>query len=159
MAAEAQELLQIITHLASRPPSPTHSFISVSGAHSNTPTNLLPSAPPALPAPPAVSSHAARADYRIPLKGPPASRADTVPITSRRSQSITNPSDITREIRASNLVLHQITLQQSEINLKLNQVKTLIHKQQQSNSVCCGFTVTILLILLIVGFLIYHIFF
>ena len=102
MAAEAQELLQFITRLASRPPSPTPSFISVSGAHSNTRTDILP------PAPPAVISQAARpkaTDYRIPLKGPVASRADTLPTVSHQIQSV--PSDIIC-IRPYHAYLHYI---------------------------------------------------
>ena len=45
MAAEAHELLQFISKLASRPPSPSRS-INISGAHSTNTTDLVPSVPP-----------------------------------------------------------------------------------------------------------------
>ena len=149
MAAEAQELLQFITKLASRPPSPTPSFISVSRAHSNTQADLLPSAPPA------VTSQAVRAktaDYRIPLKGPTALRADTLPSTSHQT-------DIIREIRASNLLLHQIQQQQGEIHINLARVSNSIRNQKRNTFSCCSAFIIIVLLLITIGFIVYHIFF
>ena len=154
MAAEAQELLQFITKLASRPPSPTPSFISVSRAHSNTQADLLPSAPPA------VTSQAVRAktaDYRIPLKGPTALRADTLPSTSHQTQSV--PSDIIREIRASNLLLHQIQQQQGEIHINLARVCNSIKNQKGNTFSYCSVFIIIVLLLITIGFIVYHIFF
>ena len=78
MAAEAHELLQFISKLASRPPSPSHS-INISGAHSTNTTDLVPSVPPTTTA---ISQRAKTTDYRIPLKGSDTSRTGTIPRTT-----------------------------------------------------------------------------
>ena len=78
MAAEAHELLQFISKLASRPPSPSHS-IHISGAHSTNTTDLVPSVPPPTTA---ISQRAKTTDYRIPLKGSETSRTGTIPRTA-----------------------------------------------------------------------------
>ena len=194
MAAEAHELLQFISKLASRPPSPSHS-INISGAHSANTTNLVPSVPPTTTA---ISQRAKTTDYRIPLKGsdtsrtgtiprtttgtlprtatlPSTSRAGTLPTTSRVLPSVSRQTlptasrvlprqdksispDILKEIRTSNLILQRLLVQQGEIHIDLNQVNNLIHKQK-SKYCNCSSILTIILLLVTIGFLTYHIFF
>ena len=194
MAAEAHELLQFISKLASRPPSPSHS-INISGAHSTNPTDLIPSVPPPTTA---ISQRAKTTDYRIPLKGsdtsrtgtiprtttgtlprtatlPSTSRAGTLPTTSRVLPSVSRQTlptasrvlphqnksispDILKEIRTSNLILQRLLVQQGEIHIDLNRVNNLIHRQKSKYCNFCSI-LTIVLLLVTIGFLTYHIFF
>ena len=186
MAAEAHELLQFISKLASRPPSPSHS-INISGAHSTNTTDLVPSVPPTTTA---ISQRAKTTDYRIPLKGsetsrtgtiprtatlPSTSRAGTLPTTSRVLPSVSRQTlptaskvlprqdksispDILKEIRTSNLILQRLLVQQGEIHIDLNRVNNLIYKQK-SKYCNCSSILTIVLLLVTIGFLTYHIFF
>ena len=171
MAAEAHELLQFISKLASRPPSPSHS-INISGAHSANTTDLVPSVPPSTTA---ISQRAKTTDYRIPLKGSETSRTGTIPRTAtlpstsragtlptgsrvlpRQDKSIS--PNILKEIRTSNLILQRLLVQQGEIHIDLNRVNNLIHRQKSNNCNFCSI-LTIVLLLITIGLLTYHIFF
>ena len=179
MAAEAHELLQFISKLASRPPSPSHS-INISGAHSTNTTDLVPSVQPPTTA---ISQRAKTTDYRIPLKGSETSRTGTIPRTTTGTlpRTATLPStsragtlptesrvlprqdksispNILKEIRTSNLILQRLLVQQGEIHIDLNRVNNLIHKQK-SKYCNCSSILTIVLLLITIGFLTYHIFF
>ena len=180
MAAEAHELLQFISKLASRPPSPSHS-INISGAHSTNTTDLVPSIPPTTTA---ISQRAKTTDYRIPLKGsetsrtgtiPSTSRAGTLPTTSRVLPSVSRQTlptasrvlphqdksispNILKEIRTSNLILQRLLVQQGEIHIDLNRVNNLIDRQKYKYCNYCSI-LTIVLLLVTIGLLTYHIFF
>ena len=140
MATEAHEILNLIRLASSRPPSPSP---STSGAHSNT----LPSAPPE---PTTTSVRAKTTDYITPLKG--ASRANTIPSTSASSQTHT---DVIREIRTSSTFIQQ---KLHEVDLKLININKSIHNHKRNTCSFCS-TFKVVLLLIILGIIVYYIFF
>ena len=137
MATEAHEILNLIRLASSRPPSPSP---STSGAHSNT----LPSAPPE---PTTTSVRAKTTDYSIPLKG--ASRANTIPSTSQTH------TDVIREIRTSSTFIQQ---KLHEVDLKLININKSIHNHKRNTCSFCS-TFKVVLLLIILGIILYYIFF
>ena len=137
MATEAHEILNLIRLASSRPPSPSP---NTSGAHSNT----LPSAPPE---PTTTSVRAKTTDYSIPLKG--ASRANTIPSTSQTH------TDVIREIRTSSTFIQQ---KLHEVDLKLINIHKSIHNHKRNTCSFCS-TFKVVLLLIILGIILYYIFF
>ena len=137
MATEAHEILNLIKLASSRPPSPSP---STSGAHSNT----LPSAPPE---PTTTSVRAKTTDYSIPLKG--ASRANTIPSTSQTH------TDVIREIRTSSTFIQQ---KLHEVDLKLININKSIQNHKRNTCSFCS-TFKVVLLLIILGIIVYYIFF
>ena len=142
MATEAHEILNLIRLASSRPPSPSP---STSGAHSNT----LPSAPPE---PTTTSVRAKTTDYSIPLKG--ASRANTIPSRIQSTSSQTH-TDVIKEIRTSSTFIQQ---KLHEVDLKLININKSIHNSKRNTCSFCS-TFKVVLLLIILGIIVYYIFF
>ena len=155
MAADAQELLRLLTRIASRPPSPTPSSTSNLGAHSSTRTDSLPSVVPRVNT---QSASNTLADYTVPLKSPAASRPVTRPTTPTAPRSNSSiPPEIIQEIKTSNLILNQVQRQQRETHIRLAQINNSINNPQQSSCSWSSFFIIVLQLITIV-FLIYYIF-